>query len=125
MAACAPYSPNQCKLIKLLAIGWLSVFYMLTAMILSYALKNLIIIHLNIHPVIDFVVCMFVIGIMCYYFTKLVKKAPFPLDGVKGYNHKLLDTFITDNILAFGIFFYLSSELIELSKSLFMYFGIN
>lgn len=124
MAACAPYSP-KCKLIKLFAIGWLSVFYMLAAIILSYALKNLIIIHLNIHPVVDFVVCMFVIGIMCYYFTKLVKKAPFPLDGVKGYHHKLLDTFMTDNILAFGMFFYLSSELTELSKSLLMYVGIN
>ena len=125
MAACAPDSPRQCRLIKLLAIGWLSVFYMLAAIILSFAIKNLLIIHLSIHPVIDFVVCMFIIGIMCYYFTKLVKKVPFPLDDIKGYKHNRLDTFITDNILAFGMFFYLSSELTEFSTSLLRYIGIN
>ena len=97
--------------ITLLDVGTLAIIYFVIGFYTSYLVNNIyneFYVDDNRSKIIIFLeICsqIFFIGILIYLIQKIIRLIPFPLNGIYGYDHKLINELPGVALLGFGLFY--------------------
>ena len=98
--------------IKMLDIGVLTILYFTLGYIFSWLINKM---YYNFDPktapmkfLVFLEVCgqLFIIGVLVYIIRNFIELIPFPLEGVYGYQHRMVRELYSGGVaLAFGVFY--------------------